>query len=131
MMFKWIAIGVGGVIAISVGAAVLKTTINTATLPMQVINKTMTADNVIQKYEWFWDAYGVFKTRANQIQIQKAALSKETDSAERFRLNVELRGLQSVCMNLANQYNANATKTNQSIFMGREAPSMLNPADCQ
>lgn len=131
-VLKYTAIGVVALGIVSGGIFVL----NMATAPMRavsgVVNKTLDPNNVIAKYEWFHDSYGVFKSRVNQIKVSKSDMeTSKGDSGEMARLRVELRAQQQSCRALAEQYNANATKTNQSIFMGREAPERLNPALCE
>lgn len=129
--------GIGAVALIAVGTV----TINLITAPARlanmavnsatgVVSKTLDPNNVITRYEWFHDANGTFNLRISQIAIQKGAVANEKDASERSRLNVELRGLQASCLKLANEYNANATKTNVSIFQGRDAPTNLNPQEC-
>lgn len=133
-IFKW---GVGGIALLVVGGV----TVNLITAPFRVANiasnsavgvisKTLDANNVITRYEWFHDANGTFRTRISQIAMQKQAISGEKDGAERQRLGVELRGMSASCLRLANEYNANATKTNVSIFQGRDAPSTLDAQEC-
>lgn len=133
-IFKW---GVGGVVLLVAGGFA----INLITAPIRVANiaassavgvvdKTLDPNNVITRYEWFHDANGIFKTRVSQIALQKAAVATEKSDPERQRLSVELRGMMASCLRLANEYNANATKTNVSIFQGRDAPSSLSAGEC-
>lgn len=103
-----------------------------ATAPARVVEKTMRTDNIISNYEWYHDANGKYKSRIAQITSKKKDLSDPAnDSQEKNRLRIELSAMQQSCRELANQYNANAIKTNKSIFMGREAPETLNAQLCE
>jgi hypothetical protein len=103
-----------------------------ATAPGRVVSRTLDTDNIITKYEWFHDANGVYVSRVAQIKAKKRDMTDASnDAAEKYRLRTELGAMQQSCRDLANRYNANATKTNQSIFMGRDAPTALNPSACE
>lgn len=102
-----------------------------ATAPGRVITKTLDTNNIISSYEFFHDANNQAKARVAQIAGHKAILKDTIDSAEKSRLRIELSAIQQGCRDLVGKYNANATKTNKSIFMGREAPESLNPAICE
>jgi hypothetical protein len=128
---KWTAIG-GVCLGIVAGGAFL---LNVATQPLRtaggVINRTFDADNVIAKYEWFHDAHGQYLARVNQIVSTRQMYTEEKDVAERSRLRIELSAQRQSCRDIVTRYNANATKTNVSIFQGREAPSSLNIQTCE
>jgi hypothetical protein len=128
---KWTAIG-GVCLGIVAGGAFL---LNVATQPLRtaggVINRTFDADNVIAKYEWFHDAHGQYQARVNQIVSTRQMYTEEKDIAERSRLRIELSAQRQSCRDIVTRYNANATKTNVSIFQGREAPSSLNIQTCE
>ena len=128
---KWTAIG-GVCLGIVAGGAFL---FNMATQPMRttsgVINRTLDPDNVIAKYEWFHDAHGQYQARVNQIASTSKMYTEEKDPGERSRLRIELAAQRQSCRDLVTRYNANATKTNVSIFQGREAPSSLNINTCE
>jgi hypothetical protein len=128
---KWTAIG-GFCLGIVAGGAFL---LNVATQPLRtaggVINRTFDADNVIAKYEWFHDAHGQYQARVNQIVSTRQMYIEEKDVAERSRLRIELSAQRQSCRDIVTRYNANATKTNVSIFQGREAPSSLNIQTCE
>jgi len=128
---KWTAIG--GVCLAIVGGGIFA--LNAVMRPMQtiggVMDRTFNADNVIAKYEWFHDAHGQYQSRVNQITATKRMFADEKDTAERSRLRIELAAQQQSCRDLVTRYNANSTKTNVSIFQGREAPSSLNIQTCE
>ena len=130
--FKYLGIGLVGMIAVGAAVGVAKIVLAPIHAASGVVSKTLDPNNVIARYEWYHDAYGTFKSRVNQIKVSKsdmAASGSGTD--ETIRIRTELRAQQQNCRQLAEQYNANATKTNQSIFMGREAPSRLDSNLCE
>ena len=102
-----------------------------ATAPARVASRTLETDNIINNYEWFHDANAQYRSRVAQIADHKKFLKDENDKAERQRLRMEMAAMQQSCRDLATRYNANATKTNRSIFMGREAPDSLNLNNCE
>lgn len=99
--------------------------------PGRVVSKTFDADNIITNYEFFHDANNQAKARVGQIKAHKIIIADNTDASEKTRLRIELAAMQQSCRDLVGKYNANATKVNRSIFMGREAPSSLNPQTCE
>lgn len=99
--------------------------------PGRVVTKTFDADNIIANYEFFHDANNQTKARVGQIRAHKAIIADNTDAGEKNRLRIELAGMQQSCRDLVGRYNANATKVNRSIFMGREAPDTLNQSICE
>lgn len=102
-----------------------------ATQPARVITKTFDADNMINNYEWYYEASNQVKARTAQITAHKSIVKDNTDPSERTRLRVELSAMQQSCRDLVGRYNANATKVNRAIFMGREAPTSLDPQICE
>ena len=130
--FKYLGIGFVAVVAVGVAVSVAKIVLAPVNAVSGVVSKTLDPNNVIARYEWYHDAYGTFKSRVNQIKVSKGDLAGvANDPAETGRLRIELRAQQQNCRQLAEQYNANATKTNQSIFMGREAPTRLDSNLCE
>ena len=99
--------------------------------PLAVVNKTLDTNNIIHKYEWFYDTSEVFKTRANQVAQYKAFLADETNKGEKRLLRTELAGIQQVCRDLAAKYNANSQKMNVSVFKGWGLPDKLNNRRCE
>lgn len=115
-----------GLIALIYAATVL----NVAVTPAALVNKTLDPNNIINNYEWFHDAHGNYNAKVRQITNHRAFLANETDPGEKNRLRIELAAQQQSCRELAERYNANATKSNRSLFMGKTAPHELNPAEC-
>lgn len=119
--------GVVGMAAL--GAAVLVARV--ISLPSAVVTRTLQPDNVITRYEWFYDSFGVFKSRVAQIRHNEKQITDETDAREKSRMRIDLNAIRQSCRDLANKYNANSTKINQGIFRGRDAPEMLNAGECE
>lgn len=128
--------GVGAILAVLgfglglIGNAA-STVSSVTTAPGRVIQKTMDTNNIIQRYEYFHDAYGAFKSRVAQVRETKEIVASTSDQDEKSRLRIELSAQRQSCREIANQYNANSTKTNQAIFKGQEAPALLDAADCE
>lgn len=99
--------------------------------PARIVSKTFDADNVIANYEFFHDTNRQTLARVAQIRAHKAIIADNQDAGERPRLRIELAAIQQSCRDLVARYNANATKVNRSIFMGREAPDSINPSTCE
>jgi len=129
MKLKYALIGGAALIALPVVGGLYSTFSSVATAPSRVINKTLQTDNIINNYEWFHDAYGQYRARVSQITQHKQFMA-DADKAEATRLRIELGAIQQSCRELAAQYNANATKSNRSIFMGQEAPESLSEQQC-
>lgn len=127
-----VGLGIVAVIGVvSVGAIWMNAGVTVATAPAAIVSKTFDPNNVIHNYEWFHDTNGAFKARVNQVKAHRQLVQSEPAGKERSRLSIELAGMQQSCRELAERYNANAQKTNRSIFMGREAPESLNPNLCE
>lgn len=121
----------GLLLAAVVGFSVLGVVSGIVTLPGAIITKTLNPDNVIHNYEWFHDTNNAVQARVAQIKQQKQWLADTTDVAEKNKLRIELGAQQQSCRDLTAKYNANATKSNRSIFMGRDAPLGLDAGACE
>lgn len=99
--------------------------------PGRVISKTFDAGNMINNYEFFYDANNQVKARVGQIQGHKSIIADNSDASEKTRLRIELGAMQQSCRDLVGKYNSNATKANRSIFKGSAAPDSLNPTICE
>jgi len=130
-IIAWVLAGLIGLGALAVALNAVGTFSSVATAPGRVIQRTMQTDNIINNYEWFHQAHAAYQTRVSQIQRHKVFYNSETNADEKRRLRIELVGMQQSCRELATTYNARATMTNRSIFMGREAPEELNPQLCE
>lgn len=104
---------------------------NLASQPARIVAKTFDADNVIHNYEWYHDANNQVVARLGQIRAHKGIIADNTDASEKTRLRIELAAIQQSCRDLVGRYNANATKINRNIFMGRSAPESFNPSTCE
>lgn len=116
-------------IALVIGAAGLLITAFLA--PANVARETLRTHNIINNYEWFHDAAGQFTARTRQVAERRGWLEAETNVAEKIRLRTELGAISQACRDLVAQYNANATKSNRSLFMGRDVPINLDAGLCQ
>lgn len=99
-------------------------------LPFVLLGKTFNANNIVQRYEWFHDANANVGSRVAQIKVFKQILATTTDPAELSRLRIEYAAIQQSCRDLTNQYNANASKVNVTLFQNG-VPTNLNPANCE
>lgn len=126
-----VMIGIAAVIALPIGLTMLGTFSSIATAPGRVIQETLKTDNIINNYEWFHDAFGQYKTKVGTIEnLEALVVASADDRPEIRRLNIELVAIRSGCRDLANQYNANSTKSNVGIFRGKEAPEKLSAEKC-
>lgn len=105
--------------------------VNLMSQPARIMSKTFDADNVINNYEWYRDAYGNYLARTAQVRQFKTLRDEEKNEQERSRLRIEMAAIQQSCRDLARRYNANADKVNRSIFMGTSVPSSLNASECE
>jgi hypothetical protein len=131
-MWTFIKLGFAVVLVVgivAVGSVVLNTAGMFITAPSRVISKTLGTDNIIYNYEWFHDTFAAYSAKMGQIDTHRTLVAG-ADAKEASRLRIELAAMQQTCRELATRYNANATKTNRSIFMGREAPPYLDMASC-
>jgi ABC-type bacteriocin/lantibiotic exporter with double-glycine peptidase domain len=130
-VLKYGAIAIGGALALVVSVS----TIQLVTSPLRtaggIVDRTLDPANVLGTYERFHDTWKAFDSRLAQINSTKKILDQETDQGERRRLRMEMAAQQQSCRDIAAKYNADAAKTNRSIFMGREAPTELNNSKCE
>lgn len=105
--------------------------VSVATSPARVISSTMSTDNIIANYEFFHDAYQVFRARVGQISAHRDMIMDAVDPVEKSRLRMELAAMRQSCREIVGRYNANATKTNRAIFRGQEAPSAIDMSNCE
>ncbi len=98
--------------------------------PAALVGKTMETDNIIHKYEWFYDTSNAINSRVAQIKAHKA-LVDGAQGSEKSRLQVEMAGMQQSCRDLVAQYNANASKVNVAIFKTDSTPSSFSLTVCE
>ncbi len=94
-----------------------------------VAEKTFDADNIIDNYEWYFDAYSEIQAKSPQIAQHQKYLEAETDRKERINLRIELTAMQNSCRELAAKYNANSKKANRSIFKDHDLPHQLSATE--
>jgi hypothetical protein len=130
MKKMWIVYGILAVLGLWVLGNVTGVIGSIATAPGRVIQKTMQTNNIIHNYEWFHDTWAAWRAKLNQMNTHTELIAGAS-GAEANRLRIELAAIRQKCRSLAEQYNANATKTNRSIFQGREAPEHLDASQCE
>lgn len=101
--------------------------LNLASQPAAVLTKTFDADNMIMNYEYFRDQYADIE--GMQAQVANVAAEKQAienlprdqwsaaTEANHIKLTTQLTGLQNKRIRMIQDYNANASKANRSIFM--------------
>ena len=128
--FKW-ALGIGVVV---VGLSVISAGVGLLSLPFvqgtRIVEKTLNADNVIYNYEWFHDYQAAINARVEQIVSNKKDLEGAAPT-DLSKMRIELQAMRQSCRTMVEQYNANATKTNRSIFMGTTVPPSFDPTICE
>lgn len=129
-ILKWGLLGVVGLTIVGVAGSFLMTAGTVATAPGRVVTRTLETGNIINNYEWYYDAYAQYRSRLAQASEHAKMMDGVTDASERSRLATELSAIRQSCRDLATRYNANATKTNKAIFKGREAPEELSMEKC-
>lgn len=121
----------GIIICLVVAGSILSTVGSVVSAPSRVITKTLETNNIINNYEWFHDQYAAYQKQLGIIKDYKEFYATEQDSLERNKLRMELAAYKNICRKLVTEYNANATKSNRSIFMGTEAPESLDISTCE
>jgi hypothetical protein len=121
--------------ALLIGVPVVFSAINTATAvataPGRVVQSTFKTGNILSTYEGFFDTKANYDSRTMQIVEREGLIANETDPAELRRLRMELSATKQSCRQLANQYNADATKNNDSLFLDRDLPTRLDATVCE
>ena len=102
-----------------------------------VVEKTVSADNVIYNYEYFKKQYQDIQAQDKKIVVAKQALEDFLKSAgprenwdfrdkeEQQRLQANLTGLANVRAEMVAEYNARAKMANRSIFMTKDVPAQV------
>lgn len=94
-----------------------------------VAEKTFNADNIINNYEWYFDAFEEVKTKSPKIHQHQKYLETEKDRDEKNSLRMELAAMQNSCRELVAKYNANSSKANRSIFKDHNLPPQLSATE--
>lgn len=129
--FGYALAAIAAIGALAVAGHLVSTAYTVVSAPGRVLNKTLETDNIIATYEWFHDANAQLRARMAQIKSHRLLLIDTPDQAERARLRIEIAAIQQSCRDLANRYNANATKTNKAIFRGQTAPEVIDLLICE
>jgi hypothetical protein len=119
-------------VALSVLAGSAGWAISIMSQPARIVSKTFDANNVINNYEWFYDARGNFEARIAQVKQFKSFLGDEmNDKNEKARTRIDMAAIQQSCRDLAQRYNVNAEKLNRGIFRSNNLPESLNAGECE
>lgn len=106
--------------------------------PVEIIEKTIDADNIIYNYEWFKQQNEDFTALKNKIAIAIQAENQFKndagprkdwtfeDKTEAARLNSIVIGLNNQLEDLVANYNARSKMANRNIFKDGELPSQLS-----
>jgi len=101
------------------------------------MEKTLDSDNIILNYEYFKDQHRAILAMDQKIKIAQDALDKFEkdagprkdwdlrDKEEHSRLTANVTGTMNMKKDMVAQYNANASKTNKNIFMGKDVPQRI------
>jgi hypothetical protein len=123
----WAGVIFVGAVVVSIASVGVKI----ITAPANVVSKTLDTSNIINKYEWYYDASAQYTARLAQVKAHAHILAEESDPKEKSRIRIELSGMQQSCRDLATKYNANSEKANQSIFKSSNLPSTLSVTACE
>lgn len=131
--FGWVCLGLMGIFLLGMLGSFLGVFGGVVTAPGRVVTKTLDTNNIINNYEYFHDQLARFQSVTEQVKQYKgfydaAVKANSTNVAE---LQIDLGAIQQNCRNIANDYNANADKSNRNIFMGRDVPQSLDPSICE
>ena len=86
---------------------------------------------IIENYEWFHQSHASHQAYKSKIQVAKPFLQSETDADEKYRLRQELAGLQNMCYNGVQYYNARASQITTRWAQDSNLPQTLNKSDCE
>jgi len=132
------ALYIFGIIILSLATIITvnmcSTAATVATAPGRVLKKTLETDNIVNNYEWYYDAKASYDGRLSQVQQFKKMYSKQPaggNASDHQRLLFELAAIQQSCRELAQGYNANSQKLNRKIFKGWSLPETLAAGACE
>jgi type IV secretory pathway component VirB8 len=124
----YILVGVAITIAVVLGIRIMFVVPNAA---VGVVEKTLDPNNIVHKYEWFFNTAGAINARVAQLKAHKVLVEGETDAKEKQRLRIELVGQQQSCRDMVQSYNMTASKANVSIFKTDATPVSFSPSICE
>ena len=119
------------VITLGVGISIARIGCAPAQGTAEAVERTFDGDNMLQTYEWFFDAKGTYESRLSDVEGHHAIMAGELSSDERSRYRIELVGMQQTCRKLANEYNQNSQKANRSMFKSKGLPMKLDAEACK
>ena len=118
-------------VTLGVGFSVARIACAPAEGAAEAMERTFDGDNMLQTYEWFFDAKGTYESRLSDIEGHHAILAGELVPDEKARYRIELVGMQQTCRKLANEYNQNSQKANRSMFKSKGLPMKLDADACK
>lgn len=127
-VFGWTFVGillVGVLLAVALPLASIIST------PGRLLTKTLEVDNIVSKYEYYFDTNAQFNTRISQLKTHKKLIEQVVEPAEKSRLTMEITSIQYSCRDLANKYNMNSMKLNQTVFKDWRLPQTLEAKNCE
>jgi hypothetical protein len=84
---------------------------------------------IIENYEWFHQSYASHRSYVNKIATAKTMTTDDKDEA--YRIRQELAGLQNLCYNGVEAYNARAAQFTTKWAQDGNLPQTLSKMDCQ
>lgn len=129
-MKTWILLGAFVIVA-PIGCSMYNSYTTAVSVPSRVLNKTLETNNVIENYEYFYDAVSDYNSRLSQITSHSELLKTTIDESEKNRLNIELGAMKQSCREIANNYNVNSQKINVVAFKSKNLPEELSAKECE
>lgn len=127
---KAILIG-AALIGLPIAFSAYSTFTSVASAPGRVINKTLGTDNILNNYEYFFDANANYNSRVAQVRQFEGYINADNPADENARLRMELAAMQQSCRELANDYNADSRKLNRNLFKSNDLPYELDVLACE
>jgi hypothetical protein len=131
---RWLAGGVLALSMVSCGVGLLTGAIgtagNVASTPGRVVNEVVKTENVLTSYKQFYGFNQRYRARLADIKNWSATAEAETDPAHKRMLAQNILAMRSVCIDLAERYNASAEMLTSSWFRDQRLPENLDPAAC-
>lgn len=99
--------------------------------PAALVAKATNTTQMLQNYEWFYEAANNYDARVSQVRSFKQLLAEESDAAEKQRLRVDLAAIRQSCRELAARYAAQSGKVHVGYLKSNALPEVLNLEDCE
>lgn len=89
-----------------------------------VSSRTLNADHVLDRYEYFYGTYTEVKAKVNIYNSYKDQFAEATGD-DKTRLNIERNGIYSYLQTVVGDYNANSRELNNALFKAEDLPYQL------